>query len=43
VRLLVDSSGIGGIERHIAVLAGALRRDGIDARVWLFADHCANP
>ena len=43
VRLLVDSSGIGGIERHIAVLAGALRRRGYDARVLLYADHGAHP
>ena len=42
VRLLVDSSGLGGIERHVAVLARALRQRGIDARVWLYADHGAN-
>lgn len=42
VRLLVDSSGLGGIERHIAVLARALRQRDIDARVWLYADHGPN-
>ena len=42
IRLLVDSSGIGGIERHVAVLAQALRRRGYDARVLLLADHGAN-
>ena len=39
IRLLVDSSGIGGIERHVAVLTGALRRRGYDARILLLDDH----
>ncbi len=39
IRLLVDSSGIGGIERHVAVLVTALRRRGYDARVLLLTDH----
>lgn len=43
VSLLVDSGGIGGIERHIAVLAGQLRRRGVDARALLLADHGPNP
>jgi glycosyltransferase involved in cell wall biosynthesis len=42
IRLLVDSSGIGGIERHVAVLCAGLRRRGYDARVLLFADHGPN-
>ncbi len=42
IRLLVDSSGIGGIERHVAVLGAGLRRRGYDARVLLFADHGPN-
>ena len=42
IRLLVDSSGIGGIERHVAVLAHALRRRGYDARILLLADHGPN-
>ena len=43
VGLLVDSSSVGGIERHIEVLAGALRDRGIDARVTLLANHGSNP
>jgi glycosyltransferase involved in cell wall biosynthesis len=43
IRLLVDSSGIGGIERHVAVLTGALRRRGYDARILLMDDHGDNP
>ncbi len=43
IRLLVDSSGIGGIERHVAVLAGALRRRGYEARILLLAEHGDNP
>ena len=43
VRICVDSSGIGGIERHIAVLAAGLRRDGHDARILLLDDHGPNP
>ena len=43
VWLLVDSGGIGGIETHIRVLAGALTRAGIAARVLLLAPHGKNP
>ncbi|RBP16097.1 glycosyltransferase involved in cell wall biosynthesis [Roseiarcus fermentans] len=43
IRLLVDSSGIGGIERHIAVLTAALRRRGYDARILLLDDHGDHP
>ena len=40
---LVDSSAIGGIERHIAVLTGALREHGIASKIVLYADHGDNP
>jgi len=36
---LVDSSGIGGIERHIATLTGGLRAHNFDAEILLYADH----
>jgi glycosyltransferase involved in cell wall biosynthesis len=41
--ILVDSSQVGGIERHIELLASGLRRRGVDARVTLLADHGPNP
>jgi glycosyltransferase involved in cell wall biosynthesis len=41
--LLVDSSTVGGIERHVATLAQALIRAGHEARILLLADHGANP
>ncbi|MFM2422104.1 MAG: hypothetical protein RL291_634 [Pseudomonadota bacterium] len=40
---LVDSSSLGGIERHIETLAVALKRRGIPVEVVLYADHGANP
>ncbi|TCT06567.1 glycosyltransferase family 4 protein [Aquabacter spiritensis] len=40
---LVDSSGIGGIETHVRVLAGALDAAGWPCRVVLLADHGGNP
>jgi glycosyltransferase involved in cell wall biosynthesis len=43
IYILVDSRGVGGIERHIETLASALRRRGLDARVLLLADHGVNP
>ena len=43
VELLVDSSAVGGIERHIEVLSGGLRGRGVDARVLLLAGHGDNP
>ncbi|WP_257099065.1 glycosyltransferase family 4 protein [Pseudovibrio flavus] len=39
---LVDSSGIGGIEKHVLVLTKALCDAGFDARVVLWKDHGAN-
>lgn len=41
--LLVDSSTIGGIERHVATLSQALRRAGFEAHIVLLADHGRNP
>jgi glycosyltransferase involved in cell wall biosynthesis len=41
--LLLDSSGIGGIETHVATLAAALRRAGEDAQIVFLADHGENP
>jgi glycosyltransferase involved in cell wall biosynthesis len=43
VRLLIDSGGIGGIERHVAVLAGGLRKANVDARILMLAGHPDNP
>jgi glycosyltransferase involved in cell wall biosynthesis len=43
VWLLVDSSGIGGIERHIEVLATSLQRADVPAVVVLYARHGATP
>ncbi|OKL45726.1 glycosyltransferase family 4 protein [Pseudovibrio exalbescens] len=40
---LVDSSGIGGIEKHILVLAQTLKAQGLDVRVVLLAPHDNNP
>ncbi len=40
---LVDSSTVGGIETHIAVLARALMADGLPVRVMRLADHGPNP
>ncbi|GLI94932.1 glycosyltransferase family 4 protein [Methylocystis echinoides] len=40
--LLVDSSGIGGIERHVATLAAGLRERALDARILLLEDHGPN-
>ncbi|MGA8169930.1 MAG: glycosyltransferase family 4 protein [Methylocystis sp.] len=40
--ILIDSSGIGGIERHVAILARGLRRLEFDARIALLADHGPN-
>lgn len=41
--LLVDSSTVGGIERHVATLAEALARQGQRAEVVLLAGHKDNP
>ncbi|OYW35551.1 MAG: hypothetical protein B7Z45_06535, partial [Azorhizobium sp. 12-66-6] len=40
---LVDSRGIGGIERHVSVLTQALNAAGHPARVLLLADHGEHP
>jgi glycosyltransferase involved in cell wall biosynthesis len=40
---LIDSSGIGGAERHIATLGRCLEGRGGDVRVVLMADHGKNP
>jgi glycosyltransferase involved in cell wall biosynthesis len=41
--ILVDSSSLGGIERHVATLAAALRRLPISAEIVLLAPHGTNP
>lgn len=40
---LVDSSTLGGIERHIEMLAGGLRNAGYNCEVMLYDDHGKNP
>jgi glycosyltransferase involved in cell wall biosynthesis len=40
---LIDSSTIGGIEKHIAVLTSSLMRIGIPTEIVLYQDHGANP
>jgi glycosyltransferase involved in cell wall biosynthesis len=42
VWLLVDSSGVGGIERHIATLASELRTRGLGYKIVLLDDHGPN-
>ena len=39
---LVDSGGMGGIERHIEIVCDAQRAIGLDARVLLIDDHAKN-
>ena len=41
--ILVDSSTLGGIERHVATLAEALLRESRAAEIVLLAAHGANP
>jgi glycosyltransferase involved in cell wall biosynthesis len=41
--ILVDSSSVGGIERHVATLAEALRRASLDTEIVLLAAHGNNP
>ena len=41
--LLIDSRTVGGIERHIAILAEALANSGEPTDVVLFAGHGDNP
>ncbi|MDX2158560.1 MAG: glycosyltransferase family 4 protein [Hyphomicrobiaceae bacterium] len=43
VWLIVDSRSVGGIERHVAILAQGLLRSGIEVEVVLYADHGGNP
>ncbi len=40
---IVDSSTIGGIERHMALLTESLLRHGIETQLVLYQDHGANP
>ena len=39
----IDSSSVGGAERHIQTLAGSLARHGALVRVVMLADHGSNP
>ncbi len=39
----IDSSSVGGAERHVATLADSLRRRAITAAVLLLEDHGDNP
>jgi glycosyltransferase involved in cell wall biosynthesis len=39
---LVDSGGMGGIERHIEIVCDAQRAMGLDARVLLIDNHAKN-
>lgn len=43
VWLLIDSSSVGGAERHVANLAAALRGRGIAAEIVLYQAHGRNP
>ncbi len=43
VWLLIDSSSVGGAERHVATLAQSLRRCGLPAEVVLYQDHGNSP
>lgn len=40
---LIDSSSVGGIERHIEMLTRGLRRIGVECQVVLYANHGKNP
>ncbi len=40
---LIDSSGVGGAERHIATLSRCLENRGLSVRIVLMADHGENP
>ncbi|NOU06747.1 MAG: glycosyltransferase family 4 protein [Hyphomicrobiaceae bacterium] len=40
---LIDSSSVGGAERHIATVAGSLMRDAHAVRVMLYQRHGDNP
>lgn len=39
----IDSSNIGGIERHIEILTRALHQAGIQTQIVLYQDHGPNP
>ena len=39
----IDSSGVGGAERHVETLAASLAGRGLVVRVVLLDDHGANP
>jgi glycosyltransferase involved in cell wall biosynthesis len=43
IYILIDSSGIGGIERHVATLTTGLIARGYDARILLLRDYGQNP
>jgi glycosyltransferase involved in cell wall biosynthesis len=43
VWLLIDSSTVGGIERHVEILARALINRGVRAEIVLLQDHGPNP
>jgi glycosyltransferase involved in cell wall biosynthesis len=43
IYILIDSSSIGGIERHVATLTKGLRSCGYDARIILLRNHGQNP
>ena len=41
--LLIDSSGVGGAERHVSMLAESLIRRGLRVTIVLYGDHGHNP
>ena len=41
--LFIDSSGVGGAERHIATIAKSLARRGLEPRIVLYEAHGNNP
>jgi glycosyltransferase involved in cell wall biosynthesis len=43
IYILIDSSGIGGIERHVATLTTGLIARGYDARILLLRHYGQNP
>lgn len=40
---MLDTGGVGGIERHVAILAAGLRRAGYEARITLLKERAGNP
>jgi len=43
VALFVDTSSVGGIERHVATLAADLQARGVPVEVLIYANYGANP